>query len=76
MVFKIKVDELSYFLPLISGPSLNQITSGKETPSNASKNGEVSKPWKIISQPISEYHFYFIFQKGIVKDDKDHEKRV
>lgn len=35
MVFKLKVDELSYIFILKAGPSLNQTTSGTETPSKA-----------------------------------------
>ena len=54
MVFKIKVDELSYFLSLILGPSLSQITSETENQSRVSKNGAVSNPLKTISPPISE----------------------
>jgi hypothetical protein len=76
MVFKIKVDELSYLFHLISGPSLSQITSETENQLSTLKNGAASNPSKTISQPISEYSFHFIFQKGIVKDAKDHEKRT
>jgi hypothetical protein len=76
MVFKIKVDELSYVFYLISGPSLSQITSEAETRLSALKNGAASNPSKTIFRLISEYHFYFIFQKGIVKDAKDHDKRM
>lgn len=76
MVFKIKVDELSYVFYLISGPSLSQITSEAETRLSALKNGAASNPSKTISRQISEYSFYFIFQKGIVKDGNDHDKRM
>lgn len=54
MVFKLKVDELSYLFIVMPGLYLNQTTLDKETQLTTLKNGAALKPLRIFLQPISE----------------------